>query len=424
MPKEQALNSPLETPDLIRTQKSRRTKIDFRFFKDFIEYTIRDSRGETASFNTRYEDLPGSFDYKTFQLGRIRMLIPTLLVMFVTIMSMVQEPSEPFSALVYSAIFGVAALAFLYLLQRGQKRVYTALPAKTGKLLVLRGKGHDEIIAELADRRVKALRRLAVLDPANSAMADYKKFLFLKEEGAITAEELEGYRLRLGIGAEFMSPKKPDVEAPPQVIRQQALRFKNEYSFFDKHLGFSEDDGAMNAFNVWYADLPPRSEYRRYSKKEPYGVLVFLAGLIVAVAILNLHANDNYYVGNEGLMRILKGALVFVPVLAGLVFVVQRCTRKEFTIVPMGKGVLRVLQDERHDDLLGEIQRRRVGALREYAVLNQYNNPQAELKKFTWLKEQGAITGDEFETFRRRIVEAGQEPPPSASAKPPRETLH
>ncbi|MDE1152722.1 MAG: hypothetical protein PW788_09320 [Micavibrio sp.] len=412
-----------DVTDLSRTQKSRRTKIDFRFLKNYVEYTIRDSRGETASFNTRYEDLPGSFDYKTFQLGRARMLIPTLMVMLITIVSLMQEPAQPLPMLFATIGVSAAALAFVYLLQRGQKRVYTALPAKTGKLLVLRGKGHDEIIAELAERRIKALRRLAVIDPANTPMADYKKFLFLKEEGALTAEELEGYRLRLGIGAEFIPPKKT-ADGEPQVIRQQALRFKNEYSFFDKHLGFSEDDGAMSAFNVWYADLPPAGEYRRYSKKEPYGVLVFIAGLIVAVAILNLHANDNYYVGNEGLMRILKGALVFVPVLAGAVFLVQRYTRKEFTIVPMGKGVLRILQDERHDDLLGEIQRRRLGALREYAVVNHYNTPQAELKKFTWLKEQGAISGDEFEAFRRRIIDAVQETPPPAPPKPPRETLH
>ena len=258
----------------------------------------------------------------------------------------------------------------------------------------------------------------------NSAQAELKKFTYLKDEGAITEEEFESYRLRLGIAPD-VTAKTPKPAGAPLTLSQKAFLFDSSFSFFDRHLSFTQDDGALNAFNIWYADLPHSSEYRRFSKRESYGFLVFMTGMIIAVALLNIHAGDNYYVGNEGLMRLLKGAAVFIPILAAAMYMAQRHTRKEYTVIPVQKGTLRILQGEKHDEILNEIQRRRLGALREYAVLNHYNSAQAELKKFAWLKEQGAISGEEFESFRRRIVDDFETaPPPAAKAKPPGETLH
>ncbi len=405
-------------------QKARRTAIDYRFFDDYVEYTIKDSRGDKASFNTRYDELPGAFDYRTLQLRRTRMLVPVLLVMLITILALFQDPAHSLATLAGCILLGGTSLGLSYWLQHSRHRVYTALPAKSGKILVMKDAHHDKIIAELAARRLKALRRLAVIDGLNTAQAELKKFTYLKDEGAISEEEFETYRLRLGLAPE-LTAKTPKPVGAPLTLTQKAFLYDSTFSFFDRHLGFTQDDGALNAFNIWYADLPHASEYRRFSKRESYGFLVFIAGMIIAVALLNIHAGDNYYIGNEGLIRLLKAAALYVPVLAIAVYMAQRHTRKEYTIVPVQKGALRILQDGKHDDILNEIQRRRLGALREYAVLNHYNSAQAELKKFAWLKEQGAISGEEFENFRRRIVDDFETaPPPAAKAKPPGETLH
>jgi hypothetical protein len=148
-------------------------------------------------------------------------------------------------------------------------------------------------------------------------------------------------------------------------------------------------------------------------------------GMLIAMALVNTYFGDRYYATAEGFRQMVAGAAIFVPGLAFLVFGARRYGRKEFTVVPVAKGTIRVLQDAQHDRLIGEMQHRRHAALREEAVIDDRNSPQRELRKFTWLKEQGAITEQEFETFRQKILNAlAERPSSSLPPKPPTETLH
>jgi len=406
-------------------QKASRTRIHYRFFDDYVEYNIRDRRGGKASFNARYVDLPSKFDYRLLQMRGNRMLPATIFVMLVSICALMQDKSSSFETLMFCVIYGGVVLGISYWLQQRQKRIYTTMPTKSGKLLILKDARHDEVIQALETRRKEALRKLAVIDPYAPAQQEFNRLSWLKEEGAITAEELDSYRDRLGLSAMVPGARAAEPEEKPMLTKsQKGFRLKNEFGFFDRHLSFLQDDGALAAFNVWYRELPPVSEYRKFSKSETYGAIVFAAGMILAIAFLNHHAADNFFTGNAGMIRLLECAGVFLPVLFGLVYLTQRYTRKSFTIIPVSKGVIRVLEDAQHDDILEQIQRRRLLALREHAVINQLNSPQAELKKFAWLKEQGAISGSEFENFRRLIIEEHEPAPPKPASKPPRETLH
>lgn len=414
-----------QSPGEQMEQKASRTRIHYRFFEDYVEYNIRDRRGGKASFNARYVDLPSRFDYRLLQMRGNRMLPATIVVMIVSICALMQDKSSSFETLMFCVIYGGFVLGISYWLQQRQKRLYTTMPTKSGKLLILKDARHDDVVNALEARRKQALRKLAVIDPYAPPQQEFNRLAWLREEGAITAEELDSYRDRLGLTRTVPAAGTGGADEKPMLVKsQKGFRLRNEFGFYDRHLSFMQDDGALSAFNIWYRDLPHVSEYRKFSKSETYGAIVFAAGMILAIAYLNHHASDNYFTGDAGLMRLGVAAAIFLPLLVGLVYLTQRYTRKAFTIIPVSKGMIRVLQDAQHDDILEQIQRRRIQALREHAVINHLNAPQAELKKFAWLKEQGAITGNEFENFRRLIIDEHDPAPPKPASKPPRETLH
>lgn len=66
---------------------------------------------------------------------------------------------------------------------------FTVIPARNGGILVVRDKQHDILINKLQAARLKSLRVLAAPDTANSPDEELAKLQWLRDEGAITAEE-------------------------------------------------------------------------------------------------------------------------------------------------------------------------------------------------------------------------------------------
>jgi hypothetical protein len=412
-------------PELTLEQKAYRTRISYRFFDTYVEYTIIDSRGDKACFNAKYEDLPARFDYRTFEPRRPIIAVQIFTLMGLALMIILFFPKESLQNFGAAIVAGGISIGLSLLMRRKWfRKIYTSVPTRNGKLLVLRNAAHDNILHELETRRRKALRKFAMIDALNAPYAELKRLKWLKEEGAITPAEFDKYRRALGpLGFTPLPAEAPD--GPPLTLAQDVFRFHSAFSFHDDYMAYSMNDGALTEFKVHYKELPHPAEYRSFTKRDGLAGFVLCMGALLAMALMNYVANDRYFATPDGSKQALIGTLIYVPAFAALVFGARRFSRKEFTIVPHSKGAIRVLQDPQHDRILGEIQNRRHAALRAQAVIEAGSSPQVELRKFMWLKEQGAITDAEFEGFREKITEAmaerGSQP---GNQKPRPETLH
>lgn len=416
-------------PEIVLEQKAWRTKILYRLFDTYVEYTIIDSRGDKASFSAKYEELPSRFDYRTFEPKRPILAIQIVTLLALALILLLINPNEALLLLGGVAVYGALVIGITALLRRRPyfRRLYTSLPTRNGKLLVLRDREHDRILHELEARRLKALRKFAMVDALNAPHAELKRLRWLREEGAITEEEFASYRRALKIAAgEAVFPADEEGEGgPPLTLAQDAFRFHAAFSFHGDHLEYSMNDGAQTAFNIRYNELPHPTDYRTLMRNDGSAALVLCLCMLLALALIDTYSGDRYFATAEGFRQTVVGMLIFIPAVAFLVLGARRYSRKEFTILPVTKGVIRVLQDPQHDRLIDEMKQRRHAALRAQAVIDRGNSPQGELRKFTWLKEQGAITAREFEDFRNKLLEAISERPSSGQPpRPPTETIH
>jgi hypothetical protein len=404
-------------------QKAFRTRIGYRFYEDRVDYSIRDSGGNKASFAVKYSDIPSNFDYRVFQPRRHTLLAAALRVMLLALMVIVLSPWESWPVLGTATVCGGIAIGVLTLIGRYRENIYTKIPTRNGNLLVLRDGRHDEILRELESRRLRPLRKLAEINPQNDPHAELRKFLWLKEQGVISDQELGSYARMLGFTTVPTASSAP--EMPPVVIHQEAFRYDADFTFHARHLSFATNDGARAGFNVHYPACPLPNEYSTLLKRDTTAIrLTIGAGLLVGLALLYLYA-ENSYDGIDDLAYLAKGALFFSLGLCAAAYAAHRWSRKKFTIIPTQKGAIRVLHDSQHDRILELIQQRRREALRSFAAIDSTKPPQEELRKMTWLKEQGAISEQELESFREKLSDKGSGQADAASAlKPPGITLH
>ncbi len=415
------------TPELTLQQDAYRTHIAYRFFGDHVEYTIVDGRGDRASFSVKYEDAPSRFDYRTFEPYRPVAPLQLCVLMTLALCLIVLYPDNSLEMLGAVAASGGISMGLTHWLRRSRfRKLYTSMPTRNGKLLILRDGRHDAIVREIETRRLQALRKYAMSDALDAPQAAIRRLRWLKEEGAINALEFDRYRRALGPVSLSPDPLPDDYDTAPLRLTQNAYRFHSVFSFEPDHLRCEAFDGSLSAFNVHYRDLPHPTEYRTVTKREGLAALVLCLVTLLGMALVNIVAGNHYYETAAGARQMLTAATIYVCASAFLVFGARRQARKEFTLVPVAiKGVtIRVLKDAQHDRIIGEMQNRRLAALRTQAVIDRANSPQGELRKFIWLKEQGAITDREFEDFRQRLMDRVSERQSVPSARPPSETLH
>jgi hypothetical protein len=145
------------TPEQMMEQKAWRTKITYRLFDTYVEYTIVDSRGDKASFSAKYEELPSRFDYRTFEPKRPILAIQMVTLMALALILILINPAESLQMLGGVAVYGAGVISISAVLRRRPyfRRLYTSLPTRNGKLLILRNADHDKILHELEIRRLK-----------------------------------------------------------------------------------------------------------------------------------------------------------------------------------------------------------------------------------------------------------------------------
>lgn len=77
-----------------------------------------------------------------------------------------------------------------------------------------------------------------------------------------------------------------------------------------------------------------------------------------------------------------------------------------FSVLKSDAGKILILRDKKHDAILENIRSEKKKLLREkYFFLDKDNSPDTEIRKYQYLKDDGAITHDEFETASKELLD-------------------
>ncbi len=213
---------PLQTekPDLELQQGSIGTRIKYRFFSDYVEYMVHDRMGGIVSFNAKYAGLPSKVEYGVYQPARRPVFLnQVLILMAITLLVILIYRQNPDEMLSYMVIFGAIGIICSLVLRRFLRKTYTSIPANNRKILVMRDRKHDEILQALESRRLRALHKLAVIDPLNTPQLELRKFIWLKEQGVITEQECSSLRQKLIDSTKELGRLTPPPKPPGEIIQ-------------------------------------------------------------------------------------------------------------------------------------------------------------------------------------------------------------
>jgi hypothetical protein len=152
-------------------------------------------------------------------------------------------------------------------------------------------------------------------------------------------------------------------------------------------------NGAVK-FNAMFEEIDPQAS-QIVEKKGNFlitGLVFFAYSLLLSLDALSRSGSFkdplNYF---WPVVFLIPGAI-----LIGL-FVWRRAS---FTVLNTDRGRMSIIKDARHDEILRELNLRRVSMLRaKYLQIDHDNSPKTELGKYNWLRRVGAITDVELSQF-------------------------
>jgi hypothetical protein len=209
--------------------------------------------------------------------------------------------------------------------------------------------------------------------------------------------------------------------APELELVQKTFRTKVSYRFFPNHVEYTirDNTGALTSFSVKYIALPAKIAYGIYEPPRRQVVVIQLFLMMFLTLLFILAYRDQP-------QRILYMMAFYSVIGIGSSALLRRHFKTIYTSIPVvggGKKVL-VLRDRRHDEVLKALESRRVRELQKLAVINPLNTTNIEMQKFTWLKDEGVITEQEFNFFRTKLVQSATDLiTPASSVKPPGENV-
>ncbi|BCS95669.1 hypothetical protein DSLASN_13010 [Desulfoluna limicola] len=177
-------------------------------------------------------------------------------------------------------------------------------------------------------------------------------------------------------------------------INQKRFFNWSRFTFDDERLTctMGHEDGSCS-FGVNYADIP--MEQTSVEQRIPWfrnaGLVLLIIWLCRTLVGLVEPASA-------------PGLSLYWPLAATCCFLIYRVAVTRFTVLKTDAGELYLICDTRHDEVLDELMTRRKSQLLSwYGEIDYANDPGEEIRKFHWLKMQGVIGDDEFETIRTRI---------------------
>lgn len=170
-------------------------------------------------------------------------------------------------------------------------------------------------------------------------------------------------------------------------VTQKRLTVKTRFEFGDEELTYSiEHKGSKGSFKVKYAEIPPPAS-QLLERQE------WLRNIGVIWVVLGLFFMFRAYVNGASLSG--QG---FWPMLGVFCLIAYQATLVRLTVFKTGHGLLCVIQDKRYKQIVGEItSRKNAQLIKLFGEINRENDPEMEVRKFNWLREQGALTEEEAE---------------------------
>jgi hypothetical protein len=395
-------------------QKSHGVKARFQMHDAHLEYAFLDGGGE-YSFNARYETLPSSFDYLGLKQKDNSVKIVTTIVFIIWVFQLlnVKTLADMWISLSVMLTMGAVFIGGTFMLRRLWLKRYTAIPVENvGRILVLQDNQHNAIIEDLEVRRRNAYKKIAVVNMANSPVTEWRRLRWLRNQDILEAQELNKFEQQIRAAFPgFSLPAAQNELADDKAIKND-LRFEQRnflgrihLTFYSKYLDYSNGKWS---FKLRYEDLPAELEYRGITRKSLFAPIICfltLIGAMIALHWIGLSHSANYYVGPEGGLRVLKFMGIALPIIIGATYMASRYSKISYTVIPTYKGTLEFANDKHKDAIHQELKTRRHEALRRrLAVVDYLNPPQEEMNKFVWLKEQGIITEEELELYRKKLV--------------------
>ena len=177
-------------------------------------------------------------------------------------------------------------------------------------------------------------------------------------------------------------------------IEQKRYFNRTRFTFDDDRLTFTmKHDGGSRSFDVNYSEIP--MENAGMEERTPWfrnaGVVLLIAWLCRTLVGIVDPASA-------------PGLSLHWPLAATCCLLIYRYLVTNFTIFNTDAGELYLICDDHYEEILNEIMTRRKSQLLSwYGEIDYANDPGEEIRKFHWLKMQGAIDDDEFQTIRTRI---------------------
>ena len=177
-------------------------------------------------------------------------------------------------------------------------------------------------------------------------------------------------------------------------IEQKRGFNRTRFTFNDDHLTYTlRQTGGMRTFEVNYSDIPIGNW--DMEKRAPW----FLnAGIVLLVVWF-----CQIFIGI--IIPLSTGGLfLHWPLAAAGCLLIYQLTLIRYTVFKTDEGKICLICDGKHEEVMNEIlSRRRAQLLSWYGEIDYANDPGEEIRKFHWLKLQGVIGEEEFESIRNRI---------------------
>lgn len=169
-------------------------------------------------------------------------------------------------------------------------------------------------------------------------------------------------------------------------IEQKKHGTKIEYDFNDDFLYYKvNDEGGSGSANVQYEDIT--NNVTEYDERNQWYRNVGFAWLILGSIGTILNRNISIW-------------LVLGVVFYGLYYYY----RTSYSRINATSHNLLIIKDDKHDEVMKQIFDHRNEYLKaKYGKIDEKNNKQAELNKFTYLKNLGVIADYEFEDVKKAL---------------------
>ena len=150
-----------------------------------------------------------------------------------------------------------------------------------------------------------------------------------------------------------------------------------------------KDAGGEVRFHTLYEEIDPQVAH----VAQKNGVLQHTGCLFLVIAVVLLACSSV-------MASITWADGAFWALVGGACVGFSYLRRIAFSVMNTERGRMSVIVDERHDQILREINLRRVSTLRtKYLQIDHDNSPKIEMGKYIWLRRVGAITDVELSQF-------------------------